>query len=178
LSLFVLAGVANGHQAVDKQPAAAQPAKEDLTWAPLGFLVGEWTGEGSGDPGQGAGGFSFTWDLQQKVLVRRNFAEYPAAKDRPAFSHYDLMVVYKDPAGGRLKAIYFDSEGHVINYDVSASKDSNVIQFLSDASLTSPRYRFTYTKTGSAAVSIKFEIAPPGKGDSFSPYIQATARRK
>jgi hypothetical protein len=177
LLAVLLSGVADGRNAGGLQSTNAPPADGDL-WAPLESLVGEWIGEGTGDPGQGTGGFSFSWDLGKKVLTRRNFAEYPATKDRPAFSHQDLTIIYKDAASSRLKAIYFDNEGHVINYEVSATRDAGAIQFLSDASPASPRYRLTDTTTGASSVSVKFEISPPGKPEAFSTYIQATARRK
>jgi len=43
---------------------------------------------------------------------------------------------------------------------------------------SSPRYRLTYVKTGSDTLTLRFEIAPPGKPDSFSTYIEAKAKRK
>src|SRR5712692_4440664 len=70
-------------------------AKAD-DWGPLQFLVGQWTGEGGGEPGQGSGSFSFTPDLQGKILVRKNVAEYPPSKEKPAYRHDDLMVIYRD----------------------------------------------------------------------------------
>jgi len=75
-------------------------------WAPLAFLLGVWLGEGGGDPGQGTGWFSFLPDLQGKILVRKNHADYPASADWPAFAHDDLLIVYKDVLGGALRAIY------------------------------------------------------------------------
>ncbi len=156
--------------------AHAQGPAGNTAWAPLEFLVGEWTGEGSGDPGQGAGGFTFKWDLDKKVLLRTNFADYPASKERPAFSHRDLMVIYADSAGGSLRAIYFDNEGHVINYAVRTSQNPYLVEFVSDPTPKSPGYRLSYGKTGDAAVTIKFDIAPPGQ--AFSTYIEARAHRK
>ncbi len=84
------------------------------------FLVGSWAGEGGGAPGQGSGSFSFTPDLQGKILLRKSFAEYPAANGNPAARHDDLMVVYRDGPSRRLRAIYFDSEDHTIEYDIKA----------------------------------------------------------
>jgi hypothetical protein len=154
-------------------PLAAQPS-----WTPLSFLLGDWVGEGEGKPGEATGGSSFRLDLDQNILVRENRANYPATKDRPAFSHRDLMIIYRDSAGDRLRAIYFDNEGHVIHYAVEPSKDQSSVQFLSEALPSSPRYRMTYRKSGPDAVTLKFEIAPPGKPEAFTTYIQARARRK
>ncbi len=154
----------------------ASSAAADDPWQPFRFLVGSWTGEGTGVSGQGSGAFTFSFDLGEKVLVRKNRADYPATKDRPAFSHQDLMVIY--PKGKNWKAIYFDNEGHVIQYSVEASADQKVLTFVSDAAPSAPRYRLTYTKSAEGKLAIRFEIAPPGKPEGFSPYIEATARRE
>lgn len=147
-------------------------------WASFEYLLGDWVGEGGGQPGQGTGGFTFLPDLQNHILVRKNHAAYPATKDRPAFTHDDLMVVYRDSDHAPPRAVYFDSEGHVIHYSVTASADHKTIEFVSEALPSSPRYRLTYFVTGGDALTLKFEIAPPGKPDSFSTYIEAKAKRK
>ncbi len=143
-------------------------------WDAVDSLKGEWTGEGTGEPGKGIGSFSFTRELQGKLLVRRNRAEYPAAKDRLAFVHEDWMVVYRD--SGVVRATYYDSEDHVIQYSVS--RDGPRIVFLSEASPNAPRYRLTYELSGASRVKIKFEIAPPGKPEEFRTYIEAAAFRR
>ena len=154
-----------------------QPEKTEGPWAQLSFLIGEWTGEGGGQPGQGSGTFSFLPDLNQKILVRKNRSDYPATKDRPAFTHTDLMLIYREPGAIRLRAIYFDTEDHVIHYTVEPSSDGQVVQFIGDASPANPRFRLTYRKTGADTLSIRFEIAMPAKPDAFTTYIEATARR-
>jgi hypothetical protein len=147
-------------------------------WAAFEYLFGDWVGEGGGQPGQATGEFSFHLDLQNRILVRKSYAAYPPTKDRPAFRHDDLMVVYRESDSAPARALYFDSEGHVIHYSVTASADNKTIEFLSEVSPSSPRYRLTYVKTGSDTVTLKFEIAPPGRPDSFSTYIEAKAKRK
>ena len=149
-------------------------AEED--WGALRYLIGNWIGEGGGGPGQGIGSFSFQPDVQGKVLVRRSRAEYPATKDRQAFVHDDLMIVYRESdanADGSLHAIFFDNEQHVIRYNVTMFGDK--IIFTSEPVRSAPRYRFTYTRVSADALRIKFEIAPPGK--DFATYIEAAARR-
>jgi hypothetical protein len=150
----------------------------DDPWAMYRFLIGEWVGEGTGQPGQGAGEFSFLPDLQGKILVRKNRADYQASGARPAFSHEDLLVVYKGEDGKRAHAIYFDSEDHVIRYAVSASEDRKSLTFISDPSPKAPRFRLTYINEDGGKLGIKFEIAPPGKPEEFKPYIEAKAKKR
>jgi thioredoxin-related protein/uncharacterized protein YciI len=153
----------------------AQQTSTPPNWDAWNFLMGEWKGEGGGDPGQGTGTFSFTPDLDYTIITRKNHTVYPAAKDRPAFTHDDLMTVYQ--IGGATKAIYFDNEGHTINYTVEFSNDSNSIIFLSDPTTSTPRFRLTYTKVEVGTVRITFDIAPPGKPEDFSQYLEGIARR-
>ena len=66
--------------------AQTQPRNHWAAWEPF---LGTWVGSGSGQPGQGAGEFSFKPELQGAVLVRHNYAEYPASKDKPGYRHDD-----------------------------------------------------------------------------------------
>src|SRR5512141_2649683 len=88
-------------------------------WERFDFLMGEWAGEGGGDPGQGQGqgSFSFAYDLDGRVIIRKNRTDFPASGGRPAARHEDLLIIYAWP-GGHTRGIYFDNEGHVINYAV------------------------------------------------------------
>ena len=157
----------------------AQQAKSVDDWGPWVFLMGQWVGEGGGQPGEGVGEFAFYFDLDGKVMVRKNRADYPASKECPAFSHEDLMVIYSEPNGaGTRRAIYFDNEGHVIEYAVEFSAERGTFTFVSEAVASAPRYRLTYTKGETDQVSVKFEVAPPGKPDAFSTHVQAVAHRK
>jgi hypothetical protein len=141
----------------------------------LQFLEGEWTAEGGGQPGQAsAGGFRFQPELDGKILLRTNRSEYPASANRPAIVHKDLMVIYPGAEGKPARADYWDNEGHVIRYTVTADGKSAV--FLSDADAAGPRFRLTYAVTDAKTLSIKFEMAQPGK--DFQIYVEGTARRK
>jgi|SRR5215475_8282955 len=155
--------------------AQAQTQIKDQ-WADWEPFLGTWEGTGSGDPGQGRGEFSFAPELQGAVLVRRNFAEYPASKDNAAYRHDDLMVVYPGAGEKKMRADYWDNEGHVIHYEVELSTGKLV--FVSDPAQAGPRYRLTYVKTGEEELKFTFEIAPPADRNSFKTYIEASARRK
>jgi hypothetical protein len=142
-------------------------------WGPAQFLVGNWKGEGNGQRGQSVGAFSFAPDLQGKILVRKSFAEYPQAGGRPASRHEDLMIVYREESSHALRATYFDSEEHVIQYLVELIEKGVV--FVSEGAPSGPRFRLTYASIDKDTLKIKFEIAAPGK--EFAPYIEASAHR-
>ena len=156
--------------------AFGQSARTIDRWSGWQFLVGEWVGEGTGKPGEGKGGFTITPDLHNTVLVRRNFADYPATKDKPAFTHEDLTVMYFE--NEKPRAIYFDSESHIIRYAVEFSPDSSTLTLLSEPVPSGPRFRFTYVKASPMSLKILFDVAPPNSPEAFTRYIEATARRK
>lgn len=144
----------------------------DPPWAGLTWLEGDWTAEGGGGPGQASGGFSFQPDAGGQVLVRRNFADYPAQGGRPAQRHEDLMVVYAD--SGALRAVYWDAEGHVIHYAASAPAPGEAVFVSDDAA--GPRYRLSYRRTA-RGLDGRFEIAPPNARDQFKAYLAWSAVR-
>ena len=148
-----------------------------VNWTKLQFLVGTWNAAGSGSPGEGAGAFSFSFDLQKRVLVRHSHTDYPAASNRPAFAHDDLMIIYADEQQ-LFHADYYDNEGHVIRYTIESSADGNTWTFISDTLASRPRFRLTYSKASEAELKIKFEIAPPDQPNDFKKYVEGTARRK
>src|SRR5690242_10921595 len=151
------------------QPPGQRPAPKPLDT--LNFMVGRWEGQGTGAPGESLGEFSFDWDLMRNIFVRKSFAAYPATADRPASRHDDLLIVFVED--DKLRADYFDSEGHVIHYKVTVAPDSKSVEFLSDPLPDSPRYRLTYRKTDDANVmKLEFEIA--NSGGAFTRYIDAS----
>lgn len=141
----------------------------------LQFLIGTWRGEGGGGPGQGSGTFSFERSLQDRVILRKNASEYPAAENRPASRHDDLMVLFVSD-GGDIRADYYDSEGHVIRY-AAATVTDHELTLVSDAGASAPRFRLSYTLGQDGVLKGSFEIAPPGKPDSFTPYLTWMARK-
>jgi hypothetical protein len=145
-------------------------------WADWEPFLGSWEGAGSGDPGQGRGEFSFAPELQGAVLARHNYAEYPASKDKPAYRHDDLMVIYPGANDKKTHADYWDNEGHVIHYEVELTAGKLV--FMSDPAQAGARYRLTYIKTGEEELKLTFEIAAAADRNSFKTYLEATARRK
>jgi hypothetical protein len=151
-------------------PLRAQAPPADL--APLQFLLGSW--EAEPQPGGGTGRCAFTSELQGRVIVRTNHADYPAAGGRPAISHDDLMVIHAEAS--QLQADYYDNEGHTIRYTISAHPDGS-LEFLSAATPGMPRYRLTYAKAPQDRISGQFEVAPPDKPAQFATYLQWFLRR-
>jgi hypothetical protein len=156
--------------------AFAQELPKDnwTNWRPF---MGTWEGAGGGGPGQGSGTFSFTPELQGAVLVRHNYAQYPATKDKPAYRHDDLMVIYLDPTTKQTRADYWDNEEHVIHYLVELIDGKGKLVMLSDPAQPGPHYRLTYVKTGDNELKLTFEIAPPDAPEKFKTYIEASAKR-
>ena len=150
----------------------SQDAKPN--WDAWKIVIGDWSGTGSGDPGHGSGEFSFKPELQGSILIRKSHSEYPASQARPAVVHDDLMVVYSED--GRTRAIYFDSEGHVISYTPSFSQEGKTLTLVSDPAPNSPTFRLTYVSTEPNALSINFEIAPPGTS-TFKSYVGGLVHR-
>ncbi|HXT15396.1 MAG TPA: hypothetical protein VN706_07175 [Gemmatimonadaceae bacterium] len=145
------------------------------TWGPLGKLLGSWTADsgGGGRPGMAVrGGETWVRDLNDRVIVRRDFSEYPATAQRAAFRHEGLMVIAPAAAGFAARA--FDNEGHVITYQLVASDTAIVLT--SDAVRAQPQFRLTYRPTPNG-YDVGFEIAPPDRPGEFKPYVAGRLHR-
>lgn len=131
----------------------AQPAALDAALEPLQVFVGTWQGA---DPDRhSTGQYTLTPELGGKALVRRSH------NDSPQGRHEDLTVMFPGPGG--LRASYRDSEGHVIQYAVTASADR--IEFLSDEAPGQPRFRLRYDLHPPDEIAIDFAAAMPGAAD-------------
>jgi hypothetical protein len=104
-----------------------QPAHDP--WQPLRFLIGRWEAQG--------GTYSFDLELKDHVLVRHSTNG----------DHADELYVY--PEEQSFKAIYFDNEGHVIHYNVTATPSGAVFQ--------SDQYRLSYELKNGVMYG-KFEV--------------------
>ncbi len=159
-------------------PSSVAQASKDTpsapNWQALEFLVGDWTGQGGGEPGTGTGGYSFRPELDGQVLVRHSHSEYPNDKTGTVQKHDDLMIVYRESPGEPLRAVYFDSEGHVIHYTVTTQPGTAV--FESDPTQPGPRYKLSY-RSNEKAVDGKFEIAAPGTSE-YKSYLTWASTKK
>ena len=147
----------------------------------LNFLEGTW----AADVGPGAvpvGSYAFVRDLDGHVLERRSTSDVTCTLPGSAVcAHRDLLYVYQDSAGAPLKAIYFDAEGHVIQYDVEIQHEGGAYGrrdyaiFLSEVSALGPRFRLTYerntdTFTHKTEMQGKFEVFLAN--GTWRPYLQ------
>jgi len=140
-------------------------------WKKLEFLVGKWTGiAGEKDTplGAGQGGFSFEPELNGKIVVRHNHAAYNSGA-----KHDDLMVIYLDAPNDTPRAIYFDTENHVIRYNLTFPSLDKVT-FESDGTQPGPRFRLSYW-VEDKVLNGKFEVAPPGA--DYKSYMNWTAKK-
>jgi len=144
-------------------------------WARWRFLLGEWVGLGEGGPGTGTGGSTFALELDGRILVRHNRADYPAAAGRAAFSHRDLLIVYPGTCDSLFHAIYFDNEGHVIQYGVRLPARGGRAVFDSEGPQPGPRFRLTYQLKADGGLETEFSVAPPGA--ELTRYVAGTLRR-
>lgn len=145
-------------------------------WDKWQFLIGEWAGEANGQPGPGSGTFSFNLDLNGNILVRKSHTNFPAMNNRPAFSHDDLLIVYKNSSGIPFKAIYFDNERHTINYEISYSDNSIILT--SEVIQNVPRFRLTYEKLDDKKLNVRFEMTSPQNPQEFKIYLEGRSVRQ
>jgi hypothetical protein len=156
---------------VSSQLLSGQQTKN--SWEKWNSLIGEWIGEGSGQPGQNEGTFSFQTDLDGNILVRKNHTVFPATANSLAKIHDDLLIVYPGSPGGSQEAIYFDNEGNTIKYKVSF-RDNSVI-LTSDIIANVPRFRLSYVTIDSKTVNITFEMASQQTPEEFKIYLSGKA---
>ncbi len=147
-----------------------------IDWEAYEYLLGEWEGGHEGDPGQGHGRFSFSFDLDENIFVRRSRTVFPDTPERPGYTHDDLLIIYAEE-NGEMRGIYFDNEQHVIHYAASVSVDKKTITLESKPLPAAPQFRFTYIRTGKNTLDARFEMAPVGKPGAFFTYIEGSSQR-
>jgi hypothetical protein len=154
-------------------PASNVHAQPAAVWDRLDALIGAWDSTGDTQPGGGEGAATFTRELDGHVIVRRSFADYKSGP-QAGTRHDDLLVIYRDAPDAPARAIYFDSEGHVIRYAVTSPRN-NAVVFQSEEAEPGPRYRLSYVRAGDA-LDGRFEIAMPG-GD-YTTYLSWTSKKR
>jgi hypothetical protein len=147
-------------------------------------LIGRWLGQGEAGAANGtapgprelAGAASFGYELDGRVMTRRNVADYPPANGRAGRHHEDLMTIYPAPDGRNAEAMYYDNEGHVIHYAATWASDGRSLVMLSFPAEGEPRYRLTWRFVGFDRLVLTFDVAPPGSVE-FASYAGGLMRR-
>ncbi len=147
-------------------------ARPLLSVGSLDFLLGTWTAEAAPNA-KPVGSYVFERELDGRILARHATTDVGCADPAStACAHRDLFYVFQDSAGAPLKAIFFDSDGHVLRYDVDIKHVGGTngmrdyATFLSELSALGPRYRLSYerntdTFTHKTSLSGKFELLLP-----------------
>jgi hypothetical protein len=136
----------------------------------FGFLLGTWSATTAATGSAGAsvlGTYRFQTDLGGTVITRTSSADTckgPASFD---CQHHDSLTIYRDMGDATPHALYADSEGHVLHYDISFP-DANTVVFLTNA--PGPRFRLIYHLAG-GVMSGKFQMSPPGSTE-FTSYLE------
>ncbi len=152
---------------------------KDGSWAPFQFLIGTWSGSGSGQPGEASSGSTtFTFELDKNVIVRKNRAEYPPPPGKnTAIVHEDLLIIFRPKGDAQFRAIYFDNEGNVIHYAVSLpGLGKPTVVFESEGNGTTSRFKLVYEAADKDSMSVEFFVAPPG--GELKSYVKGTVERK
>ncbi|MFZ1085398.1 MAG: hypothetical protein WAN35_10565 [Terracidiphilus sp.] len=183
LLIFLTAG---GLSSQAPAPSAAKPSASAAAtpappppdpWIGVRFLLGSWEAKTTGGIAQAkaSAGYAFRLELRDHILARHSRSGACNAPDDFDCQHSDLLYLYPVPNGGALQAIYFDNEGHIIHYDVTAPSPNSVV-FLSDPAQPGPQYRLSYELVD-GVLSGKFELKMPGQPD-FVSYLEWSGKRR
>ena len=157
-------------------PLLAQNSSTADPWKGLRFLEGTWEAKAQGDNGISANGtYTFQAELNEHVFARHSKKSDCKGPSEFDCDHSDLLYVYQDVPDQSLKAIYFDSEGHVLHYAVS-TPDSGTALFVTNPSQPGPQFRLVYELKG-AVMSGKFQMRMPGQGE-WKSYLEWSGRRR
>ena len=92
--------------------------------------------------------FSFAFDSDGRVVVRKNHSQYPAGPVKPTITHDDLMAIYLDDSQRPLNSTYRDG---VVNIDNFANSSPRVI---------AEKENEMVTRTNTAKGTFEVEVRP------------------
>lgn len=145
----------------------AQNDKPD-PWAPIRFLVGEWEGTASGEPGTGTVSRSYEFVLGNRFIHERNTSVYPPQeKNKAGEVHQHWSFFSYDRTRKTLIFRQFHQEGFVILYALNSDlSSSSKLVFESEQVEnvnSSWKTRETYELVSNDEFTETFEIAKPDK---------------
>jgi hypothetical protein len=161
-------------------PALAQETSRTSAepFKPISFLMGTWEARTINNSSVTAvGAYSFQAELNGHIVARHSIGDTAKCKGPADFNceHSDMLYIYEDATGETLRAIYFDNEGHVIHYAVTAPTQTSA-EFLSDPQQPGPQFRLFYELKGTV-MNGKFQLRMPGQPDWHS-YLEWTGSKK
>ncbi|MFA6979309.1 MAG: hypothetical protein WC209_08310 [Ignavibacteriaceae bacterium] len=158
-----------------------QTSKQDSIWKPFQCFIGDWTGKGGGEPGEGTYERSYKFIFNKKYIEVKNKSVYPPTKDNPNGEiHEDIGYISFDKTRNIFVLRQFHKEGFVNQYKQDTiSTDGKRIVFISEAIeniKTGWRAKETYQIFGDSEISETFELAPPQK--DFEIYSKVLLKKK
>lgn len=161
--------------------ANAQLSKRDSTWLPLKPFVGNWKGEGSGEPGKGKYERSYQFILNKRFMEIRNKSTYePTAQNPKREVHEDIGYFSYDNGRKFFMLRQFHIEGFVNQFKLdSISPDKKTLVFITESIENIPagfKAKETYRILSDDEIEETFEIAEPGK--EFSVYSKVKLVRQ
>jgi hypothetical protein len=153
------------------------PSSATNPWKSLTFLEGTWEAKTQGGSAGATedGTYTFQSELKKHILARHSRSGNCKGPSEFDCEHGDLLYVYQETEGAPLKAIYFDSEGHVIHYEVTTPEPDTAV-FLSDASHPGPQFQLIY-KLKSSVMSGMFQMRMPSQAN-WKTYLEWSGGRK
>jgi hypothetical protein len=159
---------------------SAEESRPD-PWAAVRFLVGQWSGNASGEPGEGAVARTYEFVLNNRYIHERNVSTYPVQEKNPKGEvHEHWSMLSYDRIRKRLVLRQFHTEGFVNQYVFSTAESSDSKLVFESESLENLsadwRAREIYERVGENEFTEVFQIAEPGQ--SFKTYSQSRFKRR
>jgi enterochelin esterase-like enzyme len=174
LASFLLAPVS----LAQTQPQAAESSDR---WQPVRFMVGDWVGEASGEPGKGTVERAYALILGDQFIEENNTSTYEARNGQPPEVHHHRAFFSYDKAGRRIMLRQFHEESFVILYalDRAASSPTRLVfDSVSFENFSNEwRARETYEIVSPDEFTEIFELKGPGKKD-YQVYSRSHFKRK
>ncbi len=145
-----------------------QSTKKDSLWLPLKPFIGQWLGEGGGEPGTGIYERSYYFILNKNFIEIKNKSTFPPTENNPKGEvHEDIGYFSYDKALKKFKLRQFHIEGFVNEYVLdSISADNKTIVFRTETIENIPegwKAKETYQLINENEIEETFELAEPNK---------------
>src|SRR5688572_6646838 len=146
--------------------ASAADAPVD-PFQPVRFLLGNWSGEASGEPGKGTVERQYALALSDRFIEEQNTSTYEPRDGKPAEVHQHRSFLSFDKDRKQLMLRQFHEEGFVNHYAMNQEQSTATrLVFDSVAFENLPRdwkARESYEIVAADEFIEIFELAPPGK---------------